>query len=164
MSRNLNILLVVAYIFLSLVLLASNSRAQSRKFTGQIFAYNPRQHIFKVSSLVQNQQTVIFRLRNRPTFVKLLFVSFGREQLDKKYLDGSATIAIRAQRDPSCDENSPKFFSQGEPPIPNERNSETNGIKELPIEQNYRIATSFTSEKVPHIEHVDCYRVETPRP
>lgn len=150
-------------IILIVLSLASPSQAQSRKFTGQIFAYSPWEHLLKLSSFVPNQEIVIFRLRNRPTFVKLVFVSFGQEQLNEKYFDGSTTISVRAKRDTSCDETAPQFFGRSEPLVTNDEASRTSQLKELPIKRKYKLASAFAENKTPALNRVDCYAVESPR-
>ena len=147
---------------LLLFFVGGSSQAQSRKLTGQVFAYNPWSHLFKVVSFVQNQELVIFKLKHRPGFVKLVFASFGQEQIDAKYLNGNATIAVRVIRDASCDEDAPKFFAKGEslvlPKAPT-----TPGIHEVKVVQKYQLADFYSKDAIPQIEHLDCYRVEMPQ-
>ena len=147
-------------------MLSARSEAQTRKFTGQVFAYDLLAHAFKVASFAENRELVIFRLRHRQAFVKLLFESFGQTQLDPKYLDGSTTIAVRVTRDPSCDEDSPKFFAEGEsliPPGTIPDDEKTPSSHETKIEQKYRVTDAFSDQSIPKIAHLDCYRVEMPR-
>ena len=145
-----------------LLFVAGSCEAQSRKLTGQVFAYNPWSHLFKVVSFVQNQELVIFKLKHRPGFVKLVFASFGQEQLDGKYLNGNTTIAVRVIRDASCDEDAPKFFAKGESLILPEAPT-TPGIDQLKVVQKYQLADFYSKDAIPQIEHLDCYRVEMPR-
>lgn len=147
---------------LVLVFVGGSSEAQSRKLTGQVFAYNPWSHLFKVSSFVQNQELVIFKLKHRPGFVKLVFASFGQEQLDGKYLKGNATIAVRVIRDVSCDQDAPKFFAKGESLVPPETPT-TPHARQVKLEQKYQVTDFYSKDAIPQIEHLDCYRVEMPR-
>ena len=152
----------VAAGILLLFFVAGSSKAQSRKLTGQVYAYNPWSHLLKVASFVQNQELVIFKLKNRPGFVKLVFASFGQEQIDGKYLKGNATIAVRVIRDASCDENAPKFFAKGESLVPQETPTSP-GIHQMKLEQKYQLADFYSKDAIPQIEHLDCYRVEMSR-
>jgi hypothetical protein len=163
MVCNFNIRASASVIVILVLSSAAVSQARSRKFTGQIFAYSPWEHLLKVPSFTQNQEIVIFRLRNRPIFVKLVFVGFGQEQLDEKYIDGSVTIAVRGRRDVSCDENAPQFFASYEPLVTNDEAAKPNAIKDIPIKHKYKIASTFSKSNIPPIDHLDCYAVESPR-
>lgn len=143
-------------------LIVGFGQAQSRKLTGQVFAYNPAAHLFKVASSVQNQEIVIFKLKYRQSFAKLVFASVGQEQFDPKHLNGSTTIAIRGIREPACDEDRPRFFGAGESLVPPDA-PKTRATDEVKLEQKYKLTDFFSNEAIPQIAHLDCYRVETPR-
>jgi hypothetical protein len=147
---------------LTLFLLAGISQAETRKLTGQVFAYDPFSHLIKMSSFVRNQELVVFKLRNRPGFVKLVFASLGQEQIEEKSLDGRTTVAVRGVRDPTCDEDSLQFFRQGESLIPSDTPDKTPGIHDVKIEQKYRVTEAFSDDSIPQIVHLDCYQVEMP--
>lgn len=153
----------VTSLLLSVATLTGVATAQARKFTGTVFAYSPWEHMFKVSSFAPNQEIVVFRLKNRPVFLKLVFVSFGQEQLDKKYLDGNTAIVVRARRDVTCDENAPQFLAPDEPLVTNEEAAKPNEIKDIPIKHKYKIASAYSKSNISPIDHLDCYAVESPR-
>ncbi len=81
--------------------------------TGKIVAYDPLLHAAKVASFEANKEVVILEMPERKAkFVKVVFVSFGTTQIDKKYFDGTIPLVVHALRDRVCDEHSPPMVAE----------------------------------------------------
>ena len=141
------------------------SVARTRKFVGRVFAYVPDRHVFKVASFSPNQEIVVFRIdenKKPPVYVKLVFVSFGTQQVADNFLKGEQTMAVKARRSKECDEKSPRFFAPNEEVV--ERGPPDNaGVETLTFKHKFRITESFLSEVAPEIKDLRCYLVEMPK-
>ena len=137
--------LFVALTFL--VVFSEHASAETRKMAGRIIGYIPWPHILKMASFVENQEIVIMQLDSKgkkPELVKIVFTSFGPEQLPSAQLEGRKLVVVKAKRTNSCDERSPKFFAHDEPLI--KSTSSSSEIQTVPLEQKYRQSEAFSSE------------------
>jgi len=102
-----------ALFLLAIAILALVPRvlAQTRELSGYVFAYDPVLHSDK-RFLGENTEIVILQTRqiDSEQYLKLLFKSLGRDQLDKRFFQGDTLLTVRAVRDQTCDLNSPEFL------------------------------------------------------
>ena len=109
MSKQTKTLLRVFFI----AALGLTSFAKTPRFTGKMVAYDPLLHASKSASVVANREEVILEVAGKKAkYLKVVVVSVGTTQLDPKYFDGTTPLTVRAFRDHSCDENSPRLVTQ----------------------------------------------------
>lgn len=136
--------------------------AESHQLKGRIVAYIPWPHIVKMASFVQNQEIVIVRLEKNgkvPQFVKVVFTSFGKDQLPGAQLEGQKVVTVKGKRSKSCDEQAPRFFGQDEPLMKPE-SGDGSGPETIPFQQKYRLTKAFSSVPPPIVHNLRCYLVE----
>jgi hypothetical protein len=132
------LLTLVAIVALGLACLAKTS-----KFTGKIVAYDVMRHASKASSGIQNEEIVILEtIGQKQKYAKVVFSSFGTQQIEPKYFEGSMPIIVDVLRDPTCDEKSPTFVSRVNP-------EQMGG--------NYLLTDAFKSSPPARIKNLECY-------
>jgi hypothetical protein len=119
--------------------------AKTPVLTGKVVAYDPLQHAAKESTFAANKETIILQSTGtKIKYLKVIFVSFGTTQTDPKYFDGSVPLTVKALRDRTCDENSPKFVQQ----VGVDQSSGT-----------YLLTEAFKNSPPPKIKSLECYDV-----
>jgi hypothetical protein len=133
-------------VFLTGVAIALLSLAcfgKTPSLSGKIVAYDPLSHAAKAGGFVVNKEVVILEApAAKKKYLKVVFVSYGTTQIDPKYFDGIAPLAVKALRDRTCDETDPKFVTQVSP-------NQSSGM--------YLLTDSFKNLPPPKIKKLECY-------
>jgi hypothetical protein len=120
---------------------------KERELRGTIVAYDPSYHVLKQVSFVRNLEVTIAKVgrkRRNQTFVKLIFESFGTQQVAHDVLAGRTPFSVRAVRDRSCDEGPPQLLAKGE---------------DFQRSGSFLLNEEHQSESLEGISSLPCYRV-----
>ena len=128
---------------LAIAALGSACFAKTPTLSGKMVAYDPLLHAAKDATFVANKEVVILEAPGlKAKYVKVVFVGYGTTQLDAKYFDGTVPLTVKALRDRTCDERSPKFVPQ------------------VTLEQKsgmYLLTDAFKTPPPPKIKILECY-------
>lgn len=128
---------------IALATLALACSAKTPTLTGKMVAYDPLLHAGKVASNLANREEVILETPGHKTkYVKLVFVSVGTAQVEEKYFTGTTPLTVKALRDRTCDEGTPRF------------------VKQVGLDQRsgtYLLTDAFKNSPPARIKTLECY-------
>lgn len=117
--------------------------AKTPTLTGKMVAYDPLLHANKSSSVVANKESVVLEVPGQKArYIKVVFVTFGTTQLEQKYFDGTMPLTVKAIRDHTCDDRSPKIAAQ---------------VSLTQASGTYLLTDAFKNSPPPKLKILECY-------